>query len=50
MGDLGSHFEAGKSILLILYQDEAQEIYEQIDSALASNCLPQVTKQCIYTV
>jgi predicted transporter len=47
--DLGSHFEALESVLLIFFLVYASKKYDQTDSC-APKCLPQVTKTVMYLV
>jgi hypothetical protein len=47
--DLGSHFEALKSFLLIFFLAYASKKYDQTDSC-ALKCLPRVTKTVMYIV
>jgi hypothetical protein len=47
--DLGSHFEALKSVLLIFFLGFASKKYDQTDSR-APKCLPRVTKTVMYIV
>jgi hypothetical protein len=47
--DLGSHFEALESVLLIFFLGFASKKYDQTDSR-APKCLPRVTKTVMYIV
>jgi hypothetical protein len=47
--DLGSHFEALESVLLIFFLGFASKKYDQTDSR-APKCLPRVTKTVMYMV
>jgi hypothetical protein len=47
--DLGSHFEALESVLIIFFLVYASKKYDQTDSR-APKCLPRVTKTVMYKV
>jgi hypothetical protein len=47
--DLGSHFKALESVLLIFFLGFASKKYDQTDSR-APKCLPRVTKTVTYIV
>jgi hypothetical protein len=47
--DLGSHFEALETVLLIFFLGFASKKYDQTDSR-APKCLPRVTKTVMYIV